>query len=231
MTAYDEMKKNTVESRAQLKQNEFIRFENYRGKGLRVMFVGNSITLHGIKEDIGWDRECGMAASAKENDYVHILAEKVKKIDSDAVFCICQASEWERNFMMGEKMHNNYSEARKFRADIIIMRIIENCPWRDFNHEAFYDEYGKLIDYLNAGEKAKVILTTGFWEHPGDEDIIKTASDRRYELVELGDLGKLDEMKAVGLFAHSGVSNHPGDVGMKKIAERIWSKLENLAKS
>jgi hypothetical protein len=31
--------------------------------GLRITFAGNSITKHAPKPDIGWDRDCGMAAS------------------------------------------------------------------------------------------------------------------------------------------------------------------------
>ena len=47
--------------------------------GIRVMFAGNSITRHGIKLDIGWDRECGMAASCLEKDYVHQVLAKIRE--------------------------------------------------------------------------------------------------------------------------------------------------------
>ena len=36
-----------------------------------------------------------------------------------------------------------------------------------------------------------------------------------------------DEMMAKGLFEHSGIEVHPGDLGMKNIANRIYEKLEN----
>ena len=46
--------------------------------------------------------------------------------------------------------------------------------------------------------------------------------------VELNDLGDMPEMKALGLFEHSGVAAHPGDLGMKTIAQRIFEPLKEL---
>ena len=70
-------------------------------------------------------------------------------------------------------------------------------------------------------------MTTGFWHHPADESIAELAKEHDWPLVPLGDLGEQPEMKAIGLFAHSGVAAHPGDLGMKNIADRIWAVLRN----
>ena len=75
------------------------------------------------------------------------------------------------------------------------------------------------------GKKAKIILTTGFWKHPGDDTIMRVAEEREYPCVYLGELGEKDEMKAIGLFEHTGVANHPGDLGMQAIADMIAEKL------
>lgn len=218
---YEQIKKNTVDAKNQLKESEHIRFENPEGKGIRVMFAGNSITLHGVKEDIGWMNEWGMAASAKEKDYVHLLMNKFSEKDRDATFCICQVAKWEQNYKVGTQTHKLFESARDFEADIIIVRLIENCTCEEFDTEIFKNEYKKLVDYLNKTGKAKIILTGGFWRHPGDEKIQEIADENGYSYVFLGDLGERDDTKAIGLFWHEGVSVHPGDLGMKEIAERI----------
>lgn len=222
---FAQMAKNTVDSKNQLKESSVVRFHNLGGGGKRIMLVGNSITLHGKAPQIGWNLECGMAASAPEKDYVHLLEERVLDIDGGAEFCICQVSGWERSYKQGEEKYPLYEAAREFDADIIVLRFIENCPGGDFEPEVFYRSLGELVKYLNADGEAKIIVTTGFWRHPGDAQLRAYAADNNYPLVELGDLGQLDEMKAIGLFEHSGVANHPGDEGMKNIAERIAKEL------
>ena len=55
--------------------------------------------------------------------------------------------------------------------------------------------------------------------------LCRVAEEGNYPLVHLGDLGVLDENKAIGLFEHTGVAAHPGDLGMYRIAERIAAAI------
>lgn len=225
---YSQMDKNTVNSKNQLKDSRVVRFKNLEGRGKRVMFVGNSITLHGKLPSIGWDNEWGMAASAEENDYVHILMSKINETVPDSQFCICQVAEWERNYKNGGETYALFEEAAKFDADIIIMRFVENCPKDEFDSEIFKRELDSLLKFLNPSQTAEIVLTTGFWHHPGDGAITEYSEEKSLPLVTLGDLGERDEMKAIGLFEHGGVANHPGDLGMKNIAKRIFEALKTV---
>lgn len=222
----EQLQKNTVSGKNQLKAGQHISYLHPDGKGPRIVFAGNSITRHGVKEDIGWFWNFGMAASSAENDYVHLVTAKLRE-KADVCACVAQVAAWETDFKNGDTiLPKEYEAVRDFDADILIMRCIENCHIPDEDLSTFKKEYEKLIDYFNPHGRARVILTTSFWRHPGDPMIEAVAVERGYPLAKLGDLGEDDEMKAIGLFEHGGVANHPGDKGMAEIARRILEKIE-----
>ena len=221
----NQIDKNDVPAAAQLHEISHVSYVNSEGKGLRVLVVGNSITLHEAKPEIGWYGSFGMAASAKERDYVHLLMGKIAAAYPDAAFCIAQVAQWEQQYANGFAVLPQYAAARDFGADVIIMRCIENCHNRTLDPMVLKREYSKLVDFLKSNPAAKVILTTGFWKHYGDGVIRAIGEERGYPVVELGDLGELDEMKAIGLFEHKGVANHPGDKGMAEIARLILEAM------
>lgn len=225
---YAQIGKNTVDSKNQLKETELVKFDLGRGNGTKIMLVGNSITLHGVRKEIGWYNPWGMAASARENDYAHILMRDARQIDPDASFCICQVSDWELKYKQGTEMLYLYEQARGFGADVIVVRCIENCPKDSFNARLFKNELASLLNYLDGERKADIVITTGFWHHPGDDALREYAKENCFPCVELGDLGEDDTMKAVGLFEHGGVANHPGDLGMRAIAQRIAQPLAEI---
>ena len=202
-----QLSKNTVKGSAQLKDSEYVSFLNdYKESNVKVLFVGNSITLHGVLPEIGWNHRFGMAASSIENDYVHLCMAEIQKKIRNSSFAICQVCEWESNYKNGTGKFYLYENARNFNADIIIMRAVENCPVKDFDAEIFKKEYDKLLSFLNPSGNAKIIITTSFWKHPADDIIAEYAKDNKYALCKLGDLGELDEMKALGKFEHDGVA-------------------------
>lgn len=221
----EQIEKNTVAAENQLAGAGLVTFENPNGKGRRVLFVGNSITRHAPAPAIGWERDCGMAASSLDRDYVHLLMQKFRETDPDAAFCVCQVADWERNYKNGSETYPLFAAARDFRADVIFFRFIENVPRKDFDAEVFKREYAAFADYLNPTGKARIVLSSGFWKHEGDAAIWTVAVERGYPFVDLGDLGERDDMKAIGLFEHTGVANHPGDRGMEAIAERLWNVI------
>ena len=222
---YMQMSKNTVPAQGQLQQSKFVKFEFPDHNGTRVMFVGNSTTFHGIRPEIGWYHEWGMAASAKDKDYVHLLEATIKQLDPNAAFCLCQVAEWEGRYKEGSTVLSKYEQARSFNADLIVLRFIENVPKDGYESDTFLRELDALVNYLNETGKAKLIISTGFFRHPGDDDIRTYANKKGIPCVELGDLGENEQMKAVGLFEHKGVANHPGDKGMMAIASRIMEAI------
>ena len=46
-------------------------------QSISILCVGNSILAHGPSESIGWSGSWGMAASAQDKDYFHLLQQKV----------------------------------------------------------------------------------------------------------------------------------------------------------
>lgn len=226
MNRYAEMDKNTVDAVNQLKDDERVRFFNPNGRGKRILAVGNSITLHAPKPEIGWEGDYGMAASAADKDYFHRLMNKVNAVSPDCAFGICQAGVWESQYQNGEAVFELFEKARRFSADILIFRVMENCPRQNFDKDVFKKEAQKLIDFLDADGRAEVIFTTPFWHHPGEVAIEEMAAETHRVPVRLDDLGENPEMKAPGLFWHEGVANHPGDKGMAHIADRLFDAVK-----
>ena len=120
----------------------------------------------------------------------------------------------------------------EIKPDVVVIRLGENIwsrPVRPKLEEIeLYPRYAKMAASF-ARDGAQVILTDLFWSHEQiDSAICRTADEVGYPLVHLGDLGESDENMAKGLFEHSGVAAHPGDLGMYRIAERIAERIVAL---
>ncbi len=225
----DAIERNTVSGQGQLRNSKgYVTFINPEGKGKRIMMVGNSITRHGVLPEIGWHWNWGMAASDISKDYVHVLADAISGVEEDPAFCIAQVAEWECKYKNGEEVYEFYEMARAFNADVIILRLIENCPRKEFEPELFKEQLGKLCAFLDGKGDAKFIIATSFWKHVGDPMLLEYAKENNIPSIYMGDMGEDESYMAIGLFEHEGVASHPGDKGMAEIARRIFEVYKTL---
>ncbi len=183
----------------------------------KVLFVGNSVTKHGVKEDIGWLRDCGMAASCAESDYVHIVAEAFRKKHPQSSFGILQVASFERNFDKNFNILDEYREAIDWQADIVILffsaNVTPDYDTKENPEVTFGSAYEELRNCL-ATEITEFYHVEGFFLRPKltaeRYEVCQKYHDTWISLEGINDLAETH-----GLF------NHPNDLGMKLIAERI----------
>lgn len=85
---------NTVSSWNQLAVNQYVTIYEQENAVKKILFVGNSITRHAPKEEIGWYGDWGMAASCREKDYVHqVVSEMIRCTGNVSVFINAAHSE------------------------------------------------------------------------------------------------------------------------------------------
>lgn len=196
------------------------------GKGIKVLFVGNSITKHAPKPQIGWVNDCGMAASGLDKDYVHLTVEKIKKYDSEMSFSILQVANFERNFET-MNIYEEYKYAIDYKADIIIMFFGANVS-KEYDKQEnpavkFGERYEQLRNALNSHGKARVFHSEGFYIRPVLNDEKRAAAERLGDTyIELGDIVTREDTH--------GKFNHPGDKGMQEISDKFFKTIEPTLK-
>ena len=116
--------KNTVKATEQVKKDRYVEDFQKDGK-VKVLFIGNSITRHEPKSEIGWDNDWGMAASCRENDYVHVAVRLMEEKLGRVNYCVANCGHWELNYY-NDEMITDWQRARDFNADIVVVRIGEN---------------------------------------------------------------------------------------------------------
>jgi hypothetical protein len=192
------------------------------GKIKSVLILGNSIVWHPAKKDIGWSGNWGMAATAIDSDFVHILIKNINQADPSVKVRFANIADFERSF----PTYNLNQLDSLLPADMIIVKISENVDDKKAADSNFYDGYSKLITKLDPAGKSVKFIVDGFWDKTTvNADIARYASENKLPYVSLNDLSKDSTNEAWGQFADPGVQKHPSDKGMRLIAGRIWRNI------
>jgi len=188
-----------------------------------VLILGNSITYTPANPAGGWPGNWGMAASAAEFDFVHLLAAHFKDKNLACNVTAKNVAAFEREFLTYD-FDAELKPLRDTKPDLIIVRIGENVQ-QDFDKVAFEKRYSELLAYLIMNNSnAKIVAAGSFWGNDAVDKIMSKYSP----FVALSPLGHDMSNYAWGLFADHGIQSHPGDKGMKAISDMIWAKVGSL---
>lgn len=189
---------------------------------LRVLIFGNSITYAPHNAAIGWQCDCGMAASAADNDYVHLLSARFKLANSASITVAKNIAEFESEFDTYD-FADSLKQYIDTKPDIIIMRLGENVT-RIADSALFDRKYASLINYLRTNDPGVKILAAGpVWLNRDMADRVMRKYSDHISLISL----QTDQSNfAAGLFTDIAVQRHPSDRGMKSISDQIWHALQ-----
>ncbi len=197
----------------------------------KVLILGNSITLHGPAPKIGWTSNWGMAASAPEKDFAHlVLSELTRRRGAAPEAMIQNIAAFERQYATYD-LEAKLQEVFAFKADLVILAIGENVPslGSETAQSQFADAVSRLLQRLAAAGRPTIIVRSCFWPNKlKDQALEKVCRAVSGRFVDISALSK-DEAnfaRSERKFAHAGVAAHPGDRGMQAIANAILAAIK-----
>jgi len=200
-------------------------------KADRVLFLGNSITRHGPAPKIGWNDDWGMAATALEKDFVHLVASGLGELaGKKPEIMLKNIADFERGLGTYDIAANLKSELA-FKPTLVIVAIGENVAALQTEEAKAQFKAGlqKLLDALKNSGRPSLIVRSCFWPDQTKDEILRQAcAAAGGTFVDIAALGK-DESnyaRSERKIEHAGVAAHPGDKGMKAIADAILSALK-----
>lgn len=200
----------------------------------KVLYLGNSITLHGPAPKIGWTLNCGMAASAPEKDYVHLLTAKLAKAaGGEPQIMVKNIADFERQFETYD-LEAGLKAELAFEPQLVIIAIGENVPAlaTDEARSKYQAAFARLLSTLKKHGNPVIVARSSFWADPAKDNGMEQASSAAGAVfLKIGDLGKNRENYATSerKFENAAVGNHPGDKGMQAIADALWTAIEKRA--
>lgn len=202
----------------------------------KILFLGNSITLHGPAPKIGWTGNWGMAASALDKDYVHLLLDRISKAAGGMPKVkIRNIADFERN--LGDfNIRETLKEELAFEADVVILAIGENAsaPKTDEDRAKFATALSNLLDALKQHGHPTLFVRSQFWQEAEKDRLLKQAcADAGGNFVDIGPLGLVEAnyARAERQIEHAGVAAHPGDKGMAAIAQELWKAMQTAGEA
>jgi hypothetical protein len=192
----------------------------------RILFLGNSITLHGPKEDIGWTGNWGMAASSAEKDYVHLVTKTFNDhTGTTPEIKVRNIADFERNYATYD-VDAQLKEFSEFDPDLVVLAIGENVPAlnSDDAKAQFHAGVRRILGCALAKRHPLIVVRSCFWPDPAKDKVLDDACVEAGAIfVNAASIGgdPANAARSERSFSHDGVAAHPGDRGMKALSDAI----------
>lgn len=196
----------------------------------RVLVIGNSLTRHPPLADSDWNHDWGMAATRMENDFAHLLHQKLCRYQPNPRPELIVYRLYDPEMLIPGELKKAVDQA----ADVIVVELGDNLQPEKVDVKKVPEGYANLLKALKEKNPDAVMVATSTWgANAGIDAIMKKASnDQGVIFVEIGDFIRDPRNSAgsEGHFKHPGVAWHPGDRGMKVIADRLWKTIHGELK-
>ena len=199
-------------------------------KANRILFFGNSITICAPAPSIGWNNDWGMAASAAQSDYVHVLTKDVAQAagGTPAIMATYNARfEW--NYNSGYDW-SSLQPQLDFKPDIVIVAIGENVaplstPQAD---DDFASAFTKLLNRFKSNGNPAIFVRSSFIADPTHGVMQQVANATGAVYVDQTWIGndRRNHAYSEPYYANRNAFNgHPGDRGMAVIAGSLYDSM------
>lgn len=211
-----------------------------KGKEFKILILGNSITLHGVSDKLGWYHESGMAASSKGKDYAHLLFKEMEGLlpHHKLSMRLTNFSDFEKNYARYNA--KTVEQLAEYSPDLVIFQLGENVTFSAAQSDSvFQQKYVELIQRFKLN-KPIILCTLPFFSSNKTIHAIKqVAFSTQSFVVDLSSFTYLDRENQAGgesnypldkrKWKDKGLINmHPGDVGMRNIAETIFITIKAI---
>ena len=174
----------------------------------RYLAIGNSMTIHRV-DDLWWG-EWGMAASTRENDYVHVVQAGLNERFGATALSICSFIPWEQATNSSDRLMtlNEIEPYLNENLDLVTIQLGEGMT----SYDDLTGDYEKLITYIQAhAPNAQIMVIGNFWANP-DMDASKIEACNRCGATFI-DLSPLTTDENVAIFRSSIGAQVWGDDG------------------
>jgi hypothetical protein len=196
----------------------------------RILFIGNSITYHVPLPEAGWNGSWGMAATSRDNDYVHRTLRRLADagVDLEPVFLPLDCIQCDG--IIGQYLENAW-HVPELGPRYVVVQLGENSNDIEAQGGRLTAQYRSLLQAL-AQYHSGTLFCVSDWGERTLDGFRNTAIRQAMKTIPTAKLVDITAVTAdsanygdPALFPNAGVRWHPGDAGMDGISKALAESI------